>query len=330
MNIRIFFIALFFAGINNQIFGQCCSGGTGSPIAGGESQGVLSKGQVEVNTNLQYIRTDKFFTGNKPAEYKYFDRFQSGYLYSRVTYGISERLTISTDLGYYLFKEEIGLNNDPARTYRSSGVSDLILFPKYEIYHRNKDGHKVEFTAGIGLKIPLGSSDDSTGNIEPYSGVLYYVRNPISVQVTSGALDGIFYLFFLKGFPEKDFRVFTSFYYLRKGWNALGEKLGDFASLAVFASREMVTNTYLTLQLRGEWNDQMKINPTVLLFDYPAYDPFATGYKKIFLSPQLSYSSGRFIWYGLMDIPLYQHLTKTQVGSKLQVTTGISWRFYPF
>ena len=41
---------------------QCCAGGSGCPIAGGSSQGVLDENQFELNTNIQLINTNNFYT----------------------------------------------------------------------------------------------------------------------------------------------------------------------------------------------------------------------------------------------------------------------------
>lgn len=71
----------------------------------------------------------------------------------------------------------------------------------------------------------------------------------------------------------------------------------------------------------------MKLNPDILLYAYPNYDSEATGYRKVFLTPQVNYTRGIFTAYALMDVPLYQYIVKTQVGSAFQATAGISYRF---
>lgn len=318
---------LFVLMFNYDAQAQCCSGGAGSPIAGGFSQGVLANRQVEINTNFRIVNTNQFYSGDKKDTAKYFDSFRSAYQYFRLAYGVTERFTMSIESGNYFYKEEIGLNHDPARTYSSSGFGDLFLFPRYEIYSKNVEGRTTEFTAGMGIKIPIGSYNDSTGNVEPFTGSTYYVTNPQAVQVSTGANDFMFYLFYLKGFAKNDFKVFANAFYMLKGWNPLGEKMGDFASVSVFVSRSFVRNLGTTLQIRGEWMDQMSINKDILMFAYPNYDPFATGYKKVFLIPQVSYSVGNLTLFGLIDLPVYQYVTKTQVGTELQFTAGASFRF---
>jgi len=316
---------LLFAG---NSFAQCCAGGSGSPIAGGTSQGVLSSHQFELNTNTQYINSDKFYTGDSPDTNKYFDRYKSIYQYFRVAYGITSNLMISVETGYFFNKEEIGLNNDPSKTYNSKGFSDIIIFPRYDIFNISNERHKFELTLGLGYKIPIGTYNDSTGNVEPFSGDTYYVRNPQAVQLTTGAQDIIFYSFFYWGNLTKKFRLFANTLYIKKGWNPLGEKVGDYASVGLFAGKSFFNHLGLTLQVRGEWMREMKINEVVLNYGGLNYDPEATGYKKVFVSPQINYTQGKFTFYVLADLPVYQYLVKTQVGTQLQMTTGISFRFF--
>ena len=52
-----FLIIIFFTFIwNTLVFSQgCCSGGAGSPIAGGASTGVLQENQMEISVNYRFI-----------------------------------------------------------------------------------------------------------------------------------------------------------------------------------------------------------------------------------------------------------------------------------
>ena len=60
--LRYFILLIGFALSFSELHSQgCCSGGSGSPIAGGASQGVLQDRQVEISANYQYLSTNKFF-----------------------------------------------------------------------------------------------------------------------------------------------------------------------------------------------------------------------------------------------------------------------------
>lgn len=310
---------------------QCCAGTSGSCIAGGAAQGVLEEHQLEVNANHQYIRTNTFFKQDVRSAERTFDGFESRYLYFKLAYGLSKTLTASLEYGHHLLKKEVGLDKDPTATYSSSGMGDLLFFPKYNVYRKETAKHSNEVTLGVGYKLPLGSYNDSIANVEPYSGQTYYVTKPMVVQLSSGAQDFIVQAFCHHGFRRSGVKLFTSLMHTRKGWNANGEKMGDFTSAALFASRTFLERYGATLQVRYELMDRMRIHESVLNFGKPSnYFPEATGYSKWFLTPQLSFTRGGLTIYVTTDIPLHQRLNTseyyTQVGSQYSNTIGVSYR----
>src|SRR6185436_15308617 len=116
----LFFIAFsFFVAAKSNA--QCCAGGSGSCIAGGASQGVLQHGQWELNTNFQFISSDKFYKNDSHVDEGSYDSYSSQYEYFRMAYGVTKDFTISLESGYYIGKKEVGLNENPATTYSSSG-----------------------------------------------------------------------------------------------------------------------------------------------------------------------------------------------------------------
>lgn len=338
MNKRTFYQILLIScltAFSNLALAQCCAGGTGCSIAGSAATGVLQPHQIEISSSFQFNTTDKFYKKDKVASdfTRTFDSYSSAYQYLKVGYGVTKNFTFSVEGGYYFDKKEIGLNGDPTTTYKSSGFGDLILFPRYDILNQTRGNHHHEITLGLGYKIPLGSYKDSTGNIEPFSGATYYVTNPTAVQLSSGAQDLIFYTFLSRGYNRQKFNISASAYYIRKSYNNNGEKLGDYTSVALFATKTLFKQLGVTLQARYEQVQPMKIKEDVLLFGRPSnYNPEATGYKAISITPQVSYTLDRFSFFASSDFPVYQYLNTsdyyTQVGLQNQITIGIAYRFY--
>jgi hypothetical protein len=199
--------------------------------------------------------------------------------------------------------------------------------------NQTRGNHHHEITLGLGYKIPLGSYKDSTGNMEHFSGATYYVTNPTAVQLSSGAQDLIFYTFLSRGYNQQKFSISASAYYIRKSYNNNGEKLGDYTSVALFASKTFFNQLGVTLQARYEQVQPMTIQEDVLLFGRPSnYNPEATGYKAISITPQISYTLDRFSFFASSDFPLYQYLNTseyyTQVGLQNQFTIGIAYRVF--
>lgn len=314
-------IALFFISI--KIYSQgCCSGGSGSPIAGGASQGVLQDRQMEIGLNYQYYNTDKFKSGDKDT-ISTIKSFNSNYLYLRVAYGLTKNLTMSVESGYFL-------NKTQDDTIKSSGIADLILFPRYDVLNRTTETRRTELTLGLGLKIPLGKYDDSTYTYTDYRGKKHYTTSPPTVQPTNGSNDFIFYGFFFRGYPLKNFRLFANALYIHKGYNPLGQKFGDYASVGLFAGKTFFQKLGVTLQLKGEWIDKMKYDKNVDMTAIYNIDPLSTGGRKVLFVPQVSFTQKNFTIYALTEIPLYQYVNRTQVVSKYQATVGISYRFFTY
>jgi hypothetical protein len=313
--------------ISNHIYSQgCCSGGSGSPIAGGASQGVLQERQMEVAGNYQYLSSNKFQVKDRDTV-SLFDNLSSNYLYLRLAYGITNKLTMSIESGYFINKTQIGLKK--ADTITSSGIGDLILFPRYSIYSKNTEKTRTEITLGLGCKIPLGKFNDSTVVFtDANTGKKYYTTSPPTVQPTNGSQDFIFYGFAFKGFVEKKFRVFANVLYLKKGWNPLGQKFGDYSSIGLFASKTFFKKLGVTLQLKGEHVSKMKFDKNVDMLALYNVDVKSTGSRKIFFVPQISFTNKDFTVYALSEIPLYQFVNGTQVVSHKQLIIGLSYRFF--
>ncbi|HNB81511.1 MAG TPA: hypothetical protein PLP14_05385 [Chitinophagaceae bacterium] len=305
---------------------QCCSGGSGSPVAGGTSQGVLQPYQMELNYNYQHTSTTRFLNGHHP-DTRFLDLYRTDYSYVRLAYGLSTKLTISLEGGYFLQKKQIGL--DRRDTIQSKGISDLIFFPRYQLFQKNTCCNHSEVSIGIGFKMPVGKSNDKTRYVSSFTGEVYYITKPPAIQPTTGSRDLILYAFALKAYTARNLKFFTNALYIIKGFNAEGEKFGNFASLSLFASKSLWNHLGIVLQLKGEHIDRMKYNQWLYDHGYYNYDVLATGTTRLILAPQLNYSfRNHFTLFALNEIPLYQYVNKTQVASQYNFTTGIAYRFF--
>ena len=328
---RLIVLAIFSLLFQNFAFSQgCCSGGGSNPIAGGAATGVLQQYQMEVSLNYQVNQSNKFFEGAEEVEQEgIYDELSSEYLFLRADYGISKKLTLSLATGYHLNKtlKEI----DTTMTLSNSGMGDLIIFPRYDIYNETKGNIRNEVTLGFGVKFPIGSHTD-TIEITPDSWDLI----PPTIQLSTGGTDLIFYSFFFREYKKQKLRFFVNSLYIRKGYNSLDEKFGDYASLSLFTSKTFFRNWGITTQLKGEWIGQLQAKQSKLL-DLVVLDPYnaetfllkqkATGGKKVFFTPQLSYSQNGITIFAISEIPLYQNLNGYQFASQNQFTIGINYRF---
>ena len=330
---RLLIISLFTFILNTSVFSQgCCSGGAGSPIAGGAATGVLQENQMEVSVNYQFNQSNKFFNEHKEAT-PLFSDLTSDYLFFRVDYGLSKKLTLSIANGYFLNK----LLTDTSKhyNYSSSGLGDIIIFPRYSIYNKTANFKRTEIALGLGAKIPLGIHNDSSLTDLANSWAPGYPAkdalelNPPTVQTTSGSNDLMFYLFFFREYQKRKLRIFMTTLHVNKGYNPSGIKFGDYTSVGLFASKTFFYRWGVTTQLKAEKIDQIEVANNIEewhLLDYQI-DPESTGSKKWFFIPQLSYSQKGLTVFATSEIPLYQYLNGTQVGSQFQFTVGVNYRF---
>ena len=309
----------------------CCSGGSGSPIAGGASQGVLQDRQMEIASSYQYLSSDKFKTENRDTA-QLFEKYYSQYIYSKIAYGVTKDFTVSAELGYFLNKTEVRLFDsvlNKSEVVQSSGIADLIIFPRYDILNRTTEKKRIEITLGLGYKIPLGKHNDSMlVYTNPTTGQQIFTTASPLVQPTNGSHDIIFYSFFFRGFTEHNFRIFANTLYIKKGWNSLGEKFGDYVSVGLFAGKTLFKSLGVTLQVKGERIGKLKGAENVDLLAFYNIDTASTGSKRISFVPQISVTHKSFTAFALAEIPLYEYVNGTQIASKRQFTFGLSYRFF--
>lgn len=321
----LIFLAAF--GLAMHAHGQgCCSGGSGSPIAGGSSQGVLLERQMEISSNYQHTASHLFMVADHDTA-RMFESLKSDYIYTRFAYGLSSKLTFSVETGYYLNRTQIGLGYSD--TIRSSGLGDLILFPRYEIWNKKKEKRNTEITLGLGYKIPVGSYRDSTlVYTNPFTNQNYYTLSPPTVQPTNGSQDFIFYGFALQEYIQPQLKIFVNTLYIKKGWTPLGMKFGDYASVGLFINRMFYKKRIgLTLQVKGEYVGEMRHDQNLDILALYNIDAKSTGSKKVFFVPQFSYTHKKLTLYAYSEIPLYQYLSGMQIASQYQLTGGFSYRF---
>jgi hypothetical protein len=335
---KSFYIVILFLSYNYDAGAQCCSGGGGgsSAIAGDFASGVLLKNQLEFNVNFQHIHTEQFFEGTSRMDVKeylslpsnYLTGFDNNYLYTRMAYGLSDKLTLSVETGYYLNKTEFreGYLVD---TIESKGITDLILFPRYNVYLKKTEKHHTEITAGMGLKIPLGLYNDSVLVWTDTYGIETYDTKSPAIQLSSGANDFLFSASFSRRFIPLKFSLGLNAFYIMKGWNPMQEKFGNYASVSLSATKNIVKNLSLIVQLKGE---HIGVKQTQKDWMSAANLPENSGNSKLFIVPRLIYNiNGPFIKQGALfissEFPVYQNVNGIQLGSQINLSFGVIYRF---
>ncbi len=327
---------------NSALAQGCCSGGGGNPMAGNASTGVLPQHQYELRVTHQYNESSKFLCEDRDTV-AFFEKLHSNYAFLKLDYGLSDNLTLSLAAGYYLNRTitEFSENEAGERNQLSSGgIGDLMIFPRYNIISKNTLRHRNELTMALGLKIPLGSHDDTTlighsyfvnmnGGTPFLDSTEIWQTLPPTIQATTGSNDVMLYANYLHGFNRKNLRVFANVFYIRKGWNSLGQRFGDFSSFAIAADQTIYKNFGIMLQCSAEHTGKLESHKDVDQLGLYGVDQESTGSFKFSVLPQLRYSfrNGMTVFVN-SDIPIYQYMNGTQIGAQVLVTTGINYRFY--
>lgn len=324
---RYFFIFMGLSVTVQPVFSQCCSGG--SPIAGGTSQGVLQKNQWEVNMNHQFMYSDVNSTrsGDSVPDVTMFFGYRSNYLYPRIAYGLSEKLTLSFELGYYINRTKMAV----ADTFTGNGISDLIIFPRYDVFNKKTENHQTEVTIGIGSKIPLGRYDLVNQYIinQTTGDTLNILYKPWSTQPSTGTNDFIFYTFFYRGYFKHKLSCFSTFIYILRGTNPLGQSIGDVINFSLFVSKGITKNFSAMIQVKGE-----KVWPLLGDRFLPSGIPnfsteINTGGYRLALAPQVNYTyRQKHTAFLIFEFPIYQFVNGTQLTNKFTLTAGVNTRFF--
>ena len=77
-----------------------------------------------------------------------------------------------------------------------------------------------------------------------------------------------------------------------------------------------------------EWLGKMEAAENIDLLGNYNIEQASTGSSKVFIVPQISFINKSIIFYITGEIPVYQNVNGTQVGSNLQITSGINYRFF--
>jgi len=296
------------------IFSQCCSPGT--PIGGEANQGVLDAKTLKILTFLKSSSSNDYYAGDQITKPSLLDKGGFNFLGFNLSYGINNRLTIDSELGYFINKTQEYLFGNYQLT--GSGLSDISFITKYKAYF-NKD-KQLEVVSGIGIKIPIGQYQQRS------EGVLL----PIDVQPTNGAYGYIISIFIYKGYIEKNLRFFlTSRATIAPHDVAYTEinpvkyyNYGDLYTFSLFTSYNLSVKWNVILQTRYELRTQDKYK----FGNESNYQPFtSSGGHKFFLVPQINYNILPK-WYLslLFDYPVYQYYNMKQLGTGYAFGVNIS------
>lgn len=295
------FIILFQA----NSYSQCCA--AGNPSGSDISQEGLGKNFLKVNLLYKYSLSKDYFHLNKKYPLPYIEKSNFNYSNISVAYGLSQKLSINTEIGYFINKsQELKINNENI-LINSSGIGDISVNARYKLMQKVKPFSQLYISAGT--KIPVGAFNEEIDG----------VTIPISLQPSSGALKfngGIFYL--RKSLDRKlgwySFAIFEISNTINKGY--LTYKYGNYLQYSLAGVYSLSKKLSAIGNIKVEFRDHDKREQNLKVE--------SSGSKVVYFSPQFQYNF-KNSWNIVInaDIPIYKYVNGYQLTNKFAFSFGI-------
>lgn len=315
---------LFFAILPFIGYGQCFTS-PGNPIGGNVNMGVLKKSWLRFSSFYKHSYSSRYFFGDDlytNSKGKTFDKARFDYVGGFLGYGISKKLTLEAEFGYFI--DKIRYFQNPEVGY---GFSNAIITGKYNVYSNLIN--RFEITLGLGGKIPLRQQAQINNNI---------VLAP-EAQSSGGAYGMVGQAYIIKEYAFTATRIFLiaqyeynypsipDFYELKKYefGNALTTSLFVTKHLHMPPALEWLSNNWTAIfQLRNEIKGKNKIMSKDV--EFPEWKEVPnSGSFTIFASPQINYTLNQVWNFSFtFDIPVYQHYNKKQMAIDYAFNLNIS------
>ncbi len=277
----------------NTIYAQCCSA---NPIVGSSNIGLLSKNTIREIIFYRYNYSDTYYEETrKRTDIHYLHYSLYSYIGNIISYGLSRKITIDLELGYYLKKSEL---TNSGRKLSTHGLNNGIITAKYGLVKKTN----FECTIGAGLKFPFSQHPIELNGV-PLS---------MSLQPSTNAFGGVFLLFLHQNFPEKKFRLFLIH---------RTETFNSYNAIYYMRGNAFLTNIFFSKTINEKWTAFLQLRNEIRTRDY-LYDKaqLGTGNVLFFLSPQINYTIKGFNFSLLYDIPLYRNVHEIQIVSKYGIS----------
>jgi len=306
LRILSLFCILSFA---QQVNAQCCS--AGNPSSGGGS-GNMAKNYLSVSSSYLHSYSDTYYMGDAIYDgatwFSHLEnsRFDFGLL--NLSYGINNKLSISTELGYFINKSMDYSFIDATR--KASGLGDAAIDIRYQVANFKKQ--LASITASIKTSIPIGEFDQMDRNV-----IL-----PIDIQPSSGSFKLRTALSFSKRFYGSKFSLnsfISSEFSQRINTDRTDYKYGNLYSFVLSASHR--TSKKISTGLGLNFTRREKAINRGLVVE-------STGGTFINLQPRISYQLPE--GFGIstsINTPIYRNVNGIQLTNKYVLVFGVSKGF---
>jgi len=293
-------VLLFQYSISNA---QCCA--AGNPISGDGSASGTSKNIMELSLLFQHSYSDTYYDGTQKTDYKYIDFSYFDFLSLNVAFGITNRLKVSAELGYFFRKTQVF---DFGYDRNAYGVGDLVLGAQYLTYRNSV--RNFELYSRFNLTLPVGTFDQMQG----------VVVLPIDLQPSSGSFKYKLGLLISKRYMQNKIALFADGsveFSQRINTDRTNYKYGNLYNISLYGSYKILRRLTGAIQARAQIRDRASDSNHELIH--------STGGKYIFITPHLRYNFWRS-WNitGTFEYPVYKNTNGKQLTNKFAYTFKLS------
>lgn len=285
---------------------QCLS--SVNPVGGSNNLLVLEPNSVRLITFYRYNYGDRYFEGSRQSDFNLIRNANYNYAGAIIGYGLADKLTIETELGYFFNKTQ-NYNLEPSYSLVGRGFSNAVFSAKYGILKNNEK--RFYISASLGPKIPFSTVPQVRNGVEL----------PVEVQPTVGSFGGVAQLFMVKELPLTGTRYFFTSRMEINASNRQDYRLGPSVFTSLFWSKHLMLPW-----LRGDWTAILQVRNEIR-----SRDKTVNGWKEssgstlFYTSPQIVWTI-RELWnISLMcDIPVYQYFNGTQLAARYGLSLNLS------
>lgn len=311
MNKRFILLLLLAGSISFRSHAQCLS--AVNPVGGTDNMLVLEKNALRFITFYKFGQGNQYFEGTHRSDFDMIDRAYYNYLSATIGFGVTNKLTLEAESGYFLNKTQ-DYNIQPAYSLTGKGLSNVVILAKYAIYAEPFE--RIYITGAAGAKIPFSRELQwSSGN----------VQLPVEVQPTMGAYGGVISTSFVKESSGTGMRYFFTGRIEVNAPNREDYRPGTSLYHSLYVSKHLMQpwlkdKWTAILQLRNEIRTPDRVEGNI---------KESSGSILFFISPQLNFvTKGDWYLSAMADFPLYQNFKGTQLGAGTGFTFILSKTFH--
>lgn len=296
--IPIILLMIFFA---RNAYSQCgCSSagsmGGATPFNLTDNRGVLQSKNLEISTFYRYSYASQFYYQDSKVGFgdEEIVNFHLLNLYS--AYGLTQNLTLEADAGHFYYTTK-----NLCDTVSGNNFSNLNISAKLNLL--NQTEHSINFTLGVGGKVPL-----TTDKIESIG---------YNMPVTAG-YGVLLQMFVGKSVLSGDLSIMNYSRYEINSLDAQDYKFGNSLTNSFYFSLPVSNDLISHIELRNSFRNSDNINDSTLK---------NTGSYMFLISPQMSYHHKTWAFRLGGEIPIYKYVNGTQLTNSFTLHANISKSF---